>query len=698
MRSVQPDSTGYAVRDAVKISYEVFGRQEPAILLLPTWGIIHSRFWKGQVGYLSRHHRVITFDGRGSGQSSAPADPEGYAHGEFAADALAVLDATGTERAVVVGSSAGVLWGIELTADHPDRVLGLVCMGTSFDLDEPAPDPQAFHRQLTSHEGWDKFNAEYLLGGGYDDFLGWFFPLACSEPHSSKAIEDGIGWAHDTTPEALIASQRGMVPYPPSRLRELAGRISRPVLVIHGEDDLIEPHSRGVALARVTGGSLLSLGGAGHASTRHPVKVNQVLHDFAGSVAPVAPTTRRWTRALNRPKRVLYVSSPVGLGHARRDLAIAAELRAIHPGLEIDWLAQPPVTAVLTDEAERVHPASRFLSSEVAHIEDECAEHDLHAFQAMRRMDEILVHNFMVFSDVVGDEPYDLVIGDEAWDIDFFWHENPERKTTSFAWMTDFVGWLPMPDGGERERLLAADYNLEMIEQRARFKRIRDRSIFVGNPDDIVPDSFGPGLPGIRDWTAANFDFSGYITGFDPITSGQRDQVRAELGFDDRPVCLVTVGGTGVGTALLDKVVAAFPQAAAAVPGLRMIVVTGPRIDPRTIERRPGLEIHGYLPRLYRWLAACDLAVVQGGLTTCMELTANRRPFLYFPLGHHFEQNYHVAHRLDRYGAGRRMDFRTTTPTDIAEAIATDIHADVTYRPVETVGAARAAHLLGELL
>jgi len=174
--------------------------------------------------------------------------------------------------------------------------------------------------------------------------------------------------------------------------------------------------------------------------------------------------------------------------------------------------------------------------------------------------------------------------------------------------------------------------------------------------------------------------------------------VRAELGFDDRPVCLVTVGGTGVGTALLDKVVAAFPQAAAAVPGLRMIVVTGPRIDPRTIERRPGLEIHGYLPRLYRWLAACDLAVVQGGLTTCMELTANRRPFLYFPLGHHFEQNYHVAHRLDRYGAGRRMDFRTTTPTDIAEAIATDIHADVTYRPVETVGAARAAHLLGELL
>ena len=74
--------------------------------------------------------------------------------------------------------------------------------------------------------------------------------------------------------------------------------------------------------------------------------------------------------------------------------------------------------------------------------------------------------------------------------------------------------------------------------------------------------------------------------------------------------------------------------------------------------------------QLYRHLAACDLAVVQGGLTTCMELTANQRPFLYFPLRHHFEQNFHVRHRLERYGAGRRMDFETDGPVEIAAAIA----------------------------
>ena len=67
--------------------------------------------------------------------------------------------------------------------------------------------------------------------------------------------------------------------------------------------------------------------------------------------------------------------------------------------------------------------------------------------------------------------------------------------------MTDFVGWLPMPDGGDREAFLTADYNAEMIEHVERFPRIRDRAIFVGDPDDIVPDDFGPGLPSIRDWT-----------------------------------------------------------------------------------------------------------------------------------------------------------------------------------------------------
>jgi hypothetical protein len=131
-------------------------------------------------------------------------------------------------------------------------------------------------------------------------------------------------------------------------------------------------------------------------------------------------------------------------------------------------------------------------------------------FQAIRRMDEILLANFMVFHDVVREEDYDLWIGDEAWELDYYLHENPEQKRAAYAWLTDFVGWLPMPAGGEREAFLTADYNAEMIEHIARFPRVRDRAIFVGDPDDIVPDAFGQGLPLIRDWTEQHYDFPGY--------------------------------------------------------------------------------------------------------------------------------------------------------------------------------------------
>jgi predicted glycosyltransferase len=407
-----------------------------------------------------------------------------------------------------------------------------------------------------------------------------------------------------------------------------------------------------------------------------------------------------WTRARHRRRRALYISSPIGLGHAQRDVAVAAELRTLHPDLEIDWLAQHPVTAVLEAHGERIHPRSAELASESAHITAESSEHDLNAFQAIRRMDEILVSNFMVFHDAVSEGEYDLVIGDEAWEVDHHLHENPELKRTAFAWLTDFVGWLPMPAGGEREALVTADYNADTIELVERYPRIRDRAIFVGEPDDIVPDTFGPGLPFIRDWTERHFSFSGYITGFDPAPLVERrEELRLELGFQpDERVVIVAVGGSGVGEALLRRVIASYPAAARLVNGLRMIAVAGPRIDPAALGAAPGVEVRAFVPNLYRHLAACDLAVVQGGLTTTMELAAARRPFLYFPLRNHFEQDRHVRHRLERYGAGRCMDYDASTPEVIADAIAAEIDRPVSSRPVETDGARRAAELIAPLL
>jgi predicted glycosyltransferase len=613
---------------------------------------------------------------------------------------VAVLDATGSDRAVIVGFSLGAQRSLLLATEHPARVAGVVFIGPAVPLAPTASRDQwvaGFNQPRDSYHGWGKYNRHYWLSD-YEDFVEFFFSKAYNEPHSTKHHEDAVGWGMDTDPETLVDTHLG-----PSLsaddVHALAERVSCPVLVIHGTADAIRTHQAGVALANLLGGTMASLDGSGHAPhARDPVKVNLLLRDFVDSAFGISRGTT-WTRGRSRSKRALYISSPIGLGHAQRDVAIARELRQLHPDLEIDWLAQDPVTRVLEAEGERIHPASAFLANESRHIESESAEHDLHCFQAWRRMDEILLANFMVFHEVAEREQYDVWLGDEAWELDYYLHENPELKRAAYVWLTDFVGWLPMPDGGPREAYLTADYNAEMIEHIARYRRTRDRALFVGNPGDIVPERFGPDLPMIREWTEQHFDFTGYISGFDPAQFADRQGLRHELGYQpDEQVCVVTVGGSGVGAHLLRRIVEAFPLAKQQLAALRMIVVAGPRIDPASLPTAEGLEIRAYVHNLYRHLAACDIAVVQGGLTTAMELTASQRPFLYFPLRHHFEQNFHVRYRLERYRAGRRMDFAEDGPEQIAAAIAEELGRTVDYLPVETDGARQAALAISALL
>jgi len=698
-RARYPDEDGYIESDGARVFYEVYGAGEPNVLLLPTWEIVHSRAWKCQIPYFARHGRVATFDRRGNGRSTRPREVRAYDRRRAVDDALAVLDRTGIERAVVV-SWCGAGDDLMLAVEHPHRVTGLVLIAPDLLLtDDPAEQegPFPFDDEPQTLEGWAKWNRHYWLRD-WPGFLEFFFAETFTEPHSTKQIEDAIGWGLQTDPQTITRGMDAEWPNDRDNALRLCAQVRCPTLVIQGSQDAVVGRARGAAVAEaIPHARLVTLEGSGHAPhIRDPVKANLLLRDF---IEPGREPTSAWTRARARGRRALYVSSPIGLGHARRDLAIADELRKLHPDLEIDWLAQHPVTTVLEGHGERIHPASAGLANESGHFECESAEHDLRCFQALRRMDEILLANFMLFHDITREHHYDLWIGDEAWELDYYLHENPELKTAPFVWLTDFVGYLPMADGGDREAFLAADYNAEMIEHIARYPRIRDRAIFVGDPDDIVPERFGPELPPIRAWTERHFSFAGYITGFDPNTFADRQALRAELGYrSDERVCIVTVGGSGVGADLLRRVIASFAEARRLVPELRMVVVTGPRIDPTTLPAADGLDIRSYVHNLYHHLAACDLAIVQGGLATAMELTANRRPFIYFPLKNHFEQNFHVRHRLDRYRAGRRMDFDDSPPEAIAQAIAQELSRDVDYRPVASDGAARAAAMIAELL
>jgi pimeloyl-ACP methyl ester carboxylesterase len=285
-RARYPDEEGYVDRDGVRVFYEVYGQGEPTVLLLPTWSVVHSRVWKMQIPYLARHFRVLVFDGRGNGRSDRPAQPEAYAESEFAADALAVLDATQTSRAIIVGFSMGAHRGLLLAANHPERVEGAVFIGPNYPGGGQPVAERTVHsweEELGTEEGWAKHNRHYWLRD-YEGYLEFFMSRMFSEPHSTKAIEDGIGWGLETTPETLALTY--LAPYmEPEEARELAGRVRCPVLVIHGEEDGHSSVTRGVALAEHTGGRLVLLEGSFHAPhVRDPVRVNLLIRDFVESL------------------------------------------------------------------------------------------------------------------------------------------------------------------------------------------------------------------------------------------------------------------------------------------------------------------------------------------------------------------------------------------------------------------------------
>jgi pimeloyl-ACP methyl ester carboxylesterase/predicted glycosyltransferase len=702
MRAKLPTTEGIVEREGVKIFYEVYGDGPETMVFLPPWSIVHSRVYKAQIPYFSERYRCITFDPRGNGRSDRPKEAGAYTLANYIADALSVMDATDAGKAILVGLSLSGIHICAIAAYHPNRVRAAVVAGTAATVGPAYPylAPQHFAAKRTSFEGWEKYNRDYWLSN-YPDFAAHFVSHIHSEPHSTKQIEDGIEWAAETSGDILAKTVEARALPPPFDVSEAMYRkVGCPMLLIHGDDDQIQPYARGQVVAELTGAEFFTIPGGGHNPlARFPAKCNELINDFLErKLANPAPGKGRSKPAV-RAKKALYLSSPIGLGHGRRDIAITRELRKLHPDLQVEWLAQDPVTRLLEAHGERIHPLSARLASESRHIELESGEHDLNAFQAIRRMDEVLIANFMIFQDAVDEGGYELVIADEAWDIDHYWHEHPELKKAKLAWFTDFVGYVPMPANGAHEAMLTTDYNAEMIGHIERHPLVRDRSIFVGSPEDIVPLSFGEDLPAMRDWIPTHFDFAGYIIGEHPQSFGDRADLRASLGY--RPgerVCIVTVGGSGVGTHLIRRILDSYPVARARIPELRMVLVTGPRIDPRSLSAPSGVEVRAFVPNLDQHLAACDLAVVQGGLTTCMELTAAGTPFLYFPLKNHFEQNFHVAHRLDRYGAGRRMEFATTTPDMIAESMVAALKSPVRPRPVEADGAARAARLLAELL
>jgi pimeloyl-ACP methyl ester carboxylesterase len=283
MRAVYADAAGHLERDGIRLGYEIYGEGEPTLLLLPTWTIIHTRFWKMQIPYLARHYRVITYDGPGNGLSDRVLDPARYTADAYAADALAVLDECRTDSAVVAGLSLGGQYGVALATMAPERVSGLIMIGPALPITPPSPERSAIDGQFLEPypddvSGWGKYNLAYWHDH-YSDFVQYFFSQCFSEPHSTKPIEDSVGWALETDSHVLGAQSTHPGPEPDWAMKLAA--LACPTLVIHGTHDRIQPHERGAEAARLSGGTILSMEGSGHIpNVRDPVKVNLAIRDF----------------------------------------------------------------------------------------------------------------------------------------------------------------------------------------------------------------------------------------------------------------------------------------------------------------------------------------------------------------------------------------------------------------------------------
>jgi pimeloyl-ACP methyl ester carboxylesterase/predicted glycosyltransferase len=680
--TIEPTHEGFVDRNGVKIWYAVWGESGPWLAFAPPFQIVHAALLKAAVPYLSQHFRVVTMDPRGNGRSERPRGQAHYGFDLYVGDFVAVLDAAGADRVALVGISAAAMTVLRVAAEQPQRISHVITAGGFAESlhDDPVLANAVADALKLMKEDWPVY---------VDKFMRSIF----NEPHSTKAYEDGVRYGWATSADVLEWCYRGWLG---NDVRELAQQVVCPTLVIHGRNDSRVMYGQGEVIHKlVPGARMLTIGGGGHVTAvRDPVIFNRAVRDFVAGPAPL----RTWVRAKARPRRALFICSPIGLGHAQRDLAIARELRKLQPDLKIEWFTTDPAARYLMQEGEHVHPACAKLANESRHFERVAGEHDLQAFFALRSMDEIMARNAMTFFDLMEAEHYDIVIGDEAWDVDHYYHENPELKRQPFVFLTDFVGCLPMNPDDEREAFLCADRNADDIEHVARYPYLRDAAIFVGNREDVPEQTFGPGLPGIREWTDHNFCYCGYCLPFDPQALADTQALRHRLGYrEDERIAIASVGGTAVGAPLLRRIVQAYPIMKRAVPELRLVVVAGPRLQ---LELPPieGVEVRPYVHNLFEHLACCDLALVQGGLSTCMELVATRRPFLSFPLRNHFEQCVHVRRRLFNYEADHSMDYAQATPAALAERALAEMHRPVHYRPVETDGAARAALRIAEVL
>jgi len=397
-------------------------------------------------------------------------------------------------------------------------------------------------------------------------------------------------------------------------------------------------------------------------------------------------------------KKILYVSGSIGLGHVTRDLAIARQLRKQHPEVELSWLACHPATLSLKQAGERLLPEVDIYANANTHAENIARGFEMSTLRYALHESKILRHNLKIYMKIFNREKYDLVISDEAYDLITALAMKFIRLEAPFVMIYDFLGMDSVTKNPFEKLLVNISNSIWKKWDRKLFSGGKNLALFAGEIEDIHDKRLGFFKSNRREHAREFYKFTGYVLPFDPAEYTDKIKIRTKLGYGHEPLVVCSIGGTSIGKDLLELCGQAYPIIKQHVSDLRMVLTCGPRLAADKLKVPQEVEVKGYVPALYEHFAASDLSVVQGGGTTTIELTALNRPFLYFPLAKHCEQQIHVAERLARHKAGSKMIYSQTTPEVLADMIIANLDKKVNYPPISLNGAQKAAQFISELI
>ncbi len=397
-------------------------------------------------------------------------------------------------------------------------------------------------------------------------------------------------------------------------------------------------------------------------------------------------------------KKILYVSGSIGLGHVTRDLAIAIQLRRQCAEVELSWLACHPATLTLKEAGEKLLPEAEIFANANIHAENTAKGFEMSTLKYASHESKVLRHNIKIYKKIFNREKYDLVISDEAYDLITAMAMKFIRLEAPFVMIYDFLGMDSVTKNPFEKLLVNVSNSIWKKWDRKLFSGSKNLALFAGEIEDIPDKRLGFFQTNRREHARKFYKFTGYILPFDPTEYADKTKIRSKLGYCPEPLIVCSIGGTSIGKDLLELCGQAYPIIKQKVPDVRMVLIFGPRLSIESLVVPEEVEVRGYVPALYEHFAASDLAVVQGGGTATLELTALKRPFLYFPLAMHCEQQIHVAGRLARHQAGIKMVYSQTTPKILADMVIANLGKEVNYPRIPVNGAQKAAQFISELI